>query len=81
MEFRAVVGEHGRIILPVKIRKELNIEAGDRIVLMLDNKELHIRTLKDAVKNYQAMIKAKNVNNISLVDSLKQSRKEEAEDE
>lgn len=81
MEFRAVVGENGRLILPVKIRKELNIEAGDRIVLMLDNKELHIRTLKDAVKNYQAVIKAKNINNISLVDSLKQSRKQEVEDE
>lgn len=81
MEFRAVVGENGRIILPVKIRKELNIETGDRIVLVLNNKEPHIRTLKDTVKEYQAMIRAKNVNNISLVSSLKESRKKERENE
>lgn len=81
MEFRVTVGENGRIILPVKVRKELDIESGDRVVLMLDNKELHLRTLKDTVKNYQTMIKAKNIHNISLVDSLKQSRKQEAEDE
>ena len=43
MEFRATVGKNGRLILMVKARKELDIESGDRVVLLLDNNELHIR--------------------------------------
>jgi AbrB family looped-hinge helix DNA binding protein len=81
MEFSTTIGENGRLILPIKIRKALNVVSGDRVMLLLSDRELRIRTLKDTVKNYQAMIKRCNVNNVSLVDSLKQSRIQEADDE
>ena len=81
MEFRATVGENGRIILPVKIRKQLNIVSGDQIMLVLDDEELKLVTLSNKVRHFQEMVKKRNKGNISLVESLKNSRKKDAERE
>jgi len=74
MEFKATVGENGRMILPAKVRKVLNISSGDQIVLLLDGEELKLMSLKQTVKNFQEVIKERNKDNISLVDTLHQSR-------
>ena len=77
MEYKVTLSENGRIILPVKIRKELNLVPGDHIMLSLNGSQVQIRTLKDTIRNFQEIVKAHNVNKISLVDSLKQSRTED----
>jgi bifunctional DNA-binding transcriptional regulator/antitoxin component of YhaV-PrlF toxin-antitoxin module len=80
MEFKLTIGHNGGIILPALCRKRLNVKKGDQIVALLDNNNLTLISLKDAVKDFQKMIKDKNLKNISLVDSLKQSRSEEKDE-
>lgn len=80
MEFKLTVGHNGGIVLPAFCRKQLNIKKGDQIVAQLDNHNLTLTSLKDAVKSFQKSIKEYNIENISLVDSLKQSRNEEKDE-
>ena len=80
MEFKLTVGHNGGIVLPVLCRKKLNIKKGDQVVALLDNNNLILMSLKAAVKDFQKIIKEHNSENISLVDSLKQSRNEEKDE-
>jgi AbrB family looped-hinge helix DNA binding protein len=80
LEYKVTVGENGRLILPIKIREQLNLLTGDQVMLVL-NEELKLIPLKDKVRKLQAMIKSRNPENISLVDSLIESRRKESRDE
>lgn len=70
------ISENGRINIPTKIRNQLHISSEDQLMLVFD-KELKLIPLKNKIKEFQALVKSKNKNNISLVDSLIKSRKEE----
>lgn len=80
LECKVIVGENGGLIIPAKIREHFKISSGDQVLLVL-NKELKIISLKDIVHKFQSFIKSRNKNNISLVDSLKESRLEEYKNE
>lgn len=80
LEYKVTVGENGRLILPIKIREQLNLLTGDQVMLVL-NEELKLIPIKDKVRELQAMIKSRNPENISLVDSLIESRRKESRDE
>ena len=45
-EARLVVNENGRVVIPAQFRKALGINAGDEIVLRLQENELKITTQK-----------------------------------
>jgi|GEM_PF-3430854 len=80
LEYKVTVGENGRLILPIKIREQLNLLTGDQVMLVL-SEGLKIIPIKDKVRELQAMIKSRNPENISLVDSLIESRRKESRDE
>lgn len=80
LEYKVTVGENGRVILPIKIREQLNLLTGDQVMLVLDE-ELKVIPLKDKVRKLQAMIKSRNPENISLVDSLIEGRRKESRNE
>jgi AbrB family looped-hinge helix DNA binding protein len=75
---KVMVGSNGRILLPASIRKKMNINTGDYIVVYYDT-ELHIMPLKAKIIEAQGIVKKYNQNNLSLVESLKKSRKLEDE--
>jgi len=80
LEYKVTIGENGRILLPAKIREHLHVSAGDQLMLILD-KDLRITPIKKLVKEFQALVKSYNKNNISLVESLKESRRQDSKKE
>ena len=73
VQFKAMVGESGRVFLPSKVRQKMHINPGDQIVFVMDD-DLRIVTLKDNLRKIQCKFKALNKSGISLVDSLIESR-------
>ncbi|QQV75573.1 hypothetical protein H6P87_01135 [Rickettsia tillamookensis] len=80
LEYKVTISENGRINIPVKIRDQLYLSSGDQLMLVLD-KELKLIPIKNKIKEFQALVKSKNKNNISLVESLIESRKKELNNE
>ncbi len=75
-EYKATVGENGRLIIPAKVRDHFGIGSGDQILLVIEE-QLKIIPVKDKIKEFQALLKARNIDNISLVDSLLETRNQE----
>ena len=80
MKCKAIVSEHGRLVIPAQIRKKLHISEGDQVVFILD-KELKLVPFKNELDHIQDVVKRYNKKNISLVDELLKDRKEEAKNE
>jgi AbrB family looped-hinge helix DNA binding protein len=70
---RTKLGKGGRVIIPATFRQNLHLEAGDDIILHMQENTIHITTPNQALYKLQA--KVKNYANaagehISLVDEL-----------
>jgi len=78
MEFRVQVHSGGRFVLPSKLRKELQIKAGDEIVLSLEDGSVRLIPLHQAVRIAQQTVKKYVPKGTSLVEDLIQARKKEA---
>ncbi len=81
MEIRTQVGKSGRIILPAKLRKALEIHAGDEIVLRLEDGSIRLLPLRQAVALAQKNVRQYVPAGVSLVDDLLQQRRAEADRE
>jgi AbrB family looped-hinge helix DNA binding protein len=75
------VDSAGRILVPAKLRKALDIEPGDDVNLELKGDVLQIRSLDDAINKAQALVRKCVPNKKSLVDELIAERRAEAERE
>jgi antitoxin PrlF len=78
MENLTYLGKGGRITIPAKMRKALQIEAGEAVVLRLEGNAVQVIPLRQAVQLAQAMVKPYMPAGTSLVDELIASRQEEA---
>ena len=78
MEIRAQISKSGRIIVPVKLRKALEIQAGDEILLRLENGSIRLIPLRQAVALAQKTVRQYVPEGVSLVEALIQERREEA---
>lgn len=79
-EFRAKMGENGRIVIPVLFRRELNIEPGEELIMRMEKNELHVISSKQSLKNAQSKVQAL-AKGVSLVKKLKSLRQEDKSDE
>ena len=76
-QFNVTVGENGRMIIPAIFRKQLNLKAGDEVVVKLSaDNDIIVHSPKQPLTKLQALIKNK-VGNESLVDALFEMRKKE----
>ncbi len=74
-EFNVVVGENGRMIIPVMFRKQLNLKAGDEVVVKLsEDNDIIVHSPKQSLKKLQELFKG-SVG--SFVDELFEMRKKE----
>lgn len=80
IEYKARLGENGRIVIPAACRNALDLEPGDELLIRIENNELHLLSLKQSVKKAQAMAK-QYTKGRSLVADLKKMRNEEKNDE
>jgi AbrB family looped-hinge helix DNA binding protein len=80
-EIRTRVNENGRVVIPASMRKALGINAGDEIVLRIEDDELRITTLKRRLERAQRRIRRYVKPGRSLVDELIAERGEAAKRE
>ena len=76
-QFNVTVGENGRMIIPAMFRKQLDLKAGDEVMVKLSqDNDIIIHTPKQSLKKLQELIKNKGSNE-SLVDALFEMRRKE----
>jgi AbrB family looped-hinge helix DNA binding protein len=80
-ETRARVNENGRVVIPAPFRKALGINAGDEVVLRIEDDELRIITLKRRLERAQRRIRRYVKPGRSLVNELLAERREAAKRE
>jgi AbrB family looped-hinge helix DNA binding protein len=80
-EARLKVNENGRVVIPAPFRKALGINAGDVIVLRVEDDELRIITLKRRIERAQRLVRKFVKPGTSLVDELIAERREAAKRE
>jgi AbrB family looped-hinge helix DNA binding protein len=79
---RAKIDKAGRVLIPARLRTELNLRPGDPVVLETKGEDLHVRPYRQAIREAQAIIRKYIPDrNRSLVDELIAERRKEAERE
>ena len=75
------IGKGGRITLPAGMRKTLQIDTGDSVVLRLEGDAVLVIPLRQAVRLAQEKVRQYIPEGTSLVEELIQARREETTDE
>ena len=77
-ELKTQIDIHGKILIPAKLRKELNFNSGDIIVIKKVDDELRLVSLKDVIEKIQTDFKSRSSSGQSAVDEFLEMRKAEA---
>lgn len=77
IESKALINDTGRILIPVNIRKALNLNIGDELLLKVEEDEIHIIPLSKAVHQAQRLIREYNQGGVKLTNMLFELRKED----
>ena len=80
-ETRLRVNENGRVVIPAAFRKAMGINAGDEVVLRIEDDELRITTLKRRLERAQRRVRRYVEPGRSLADELIAERREAAKRE
>jgi AbrB family looped-hinge helix DNA binding protein len=70
------MNENGRIVIPASFRKALAINAGDEVILQLEDEELKITTRKHRIARAQRNARKYVPRGVSLADELIAERRE-----
>ncbi len=62
--------EGGRIVIPAEFRQALGLQVGDEVILRLEDKELRIFTLNQAIRRAQELVNQYIPQERSLADEL-----------
>jgi AbrB family looped-hinge helix DNA binding protein len=73
-----ILGESGRIVLPAAIRKELGLEPGERLTVLLDDGEIRIFNQKMILEKVRARIIKERGTLKGILDEFLKERREEA---
>ena len=77
-EARLRVSENGRMVIPIAFRRAVGINAGDEVILRVEDDELRITTLKKRLERAQRLVHKYIKPGISLSDELIAERRREA---
>ncbi|RPI82640.1 MAG: AbrB/MazE/SpoVT family DNA-binding domain-containing protein [Chloroflexi bacterium] len=78
MDLKTQINKNGRVIIPARLRKALDLQPGDDIVMRLENNSIRMIPLRQAVELAQKKVRRYIPEGTSLVDELFMARKEEA---
>jgi AbrB family looped-hinge helix DNA binding protein len=73
-----VLGESGRIVLPVAIRKEFGLEPGERLTVIAEQGEIRILSRSMILERVRARILEKRGTLTGILDEFLEERREEA---
>ena len=71
------MGKSGRLVIPVELRRRLGIEAGDEVILRLDEEGLHVSTPAQALARAQACVRSLGIEGRDLATELIAERRRE----
>ena len=74
----AVLGESGRIVVPVSIRNEFGLKTGDRLTFIAKDGRIEILSMKMAIEELRASIIAEHGSLDGILDEFLADRHEEA---
>lgn len=77
-EQRTRVDGNGRVVIPAPFRRALGVQAGDVVILRIENKELRITTLQQRLAKAQQLLRKHVAPTRSLVDELIGERRDAA---
>lgn len=69
-QIKTKLGDGGRIVIPAEYREAMGLHVGDEVILRLEGKELHIFTLKQAIRRAQELVHRYIPQERSLADEL-----------
>jgi AbrB family looped-hinge helix DNA binding protein len=75
-EYRAKMGENGRVVIPSSCRKKLHLVSGEDLILRVEENGLHLMTLKQSIKSAQAIVQG-YVKQQCLTQKLRELRDED----
>ncbi|MBI4280293.1 MAG: AbrB/MazE/SpoVT family DNA-binding domain-containing protein [Armatimonadetes bacterium] len=75
------MGQGGRLVIPAPYRKALGLRPGDEVILRLEDGELRILTLHQALKRARRIVRRYVPKGRSLVRELIAERRREAQRE
>ena len=81
MEIRTKLSNNGRLMLPVKFRRALDLSPGDELILRLEKDSIQVIPLQLAVLQAQKLVGKYNPEGKSLVEELLAARREEAKND
>jgi AbrB family looped-hinge helix DNA binding protein len=73
-----ILGESGRIVLPVAIRKEFGLKTGDRLTIAVNGNKIEILSMDMALNEIRTSIIEKRGSLKGLLDEFIEERHEEA---
>lgn len=56
------VGERGQIVLPARLRKDLEINKGDKLLVVIDHRRSHITLVNSEIMSKFLSMMSKNIN-------------------
>jgi len=71
------LGEGGRVVIPAEIRRLLGVKEGDRILLLVEDGELHVITVSQGIKRAQELARPYIRPGVSMADELIAERQAE----
>lgn len=81
MVIKAKLDEGGRVVIPAQYRKALGLQAGDDVLLRLEDGEVRILTPLQAIRRAQELLRPYIPEDRSLADELIAERRRESERE
>jgi len=72
------IGEGGRLVIPARYRRALGLKPGDEVVLLLEERQIRIVSLRQAIEQAQSLVRQYIPEGRSLSEELIQERREEA---
>ena len=81
METRTQIRKGGRLVVPIKLRKALNLKVGDQIIMRLEKDSIRLIPMQRAVGLAQKAVKQYVPKGVSLADELIKERRKEARGE
>ena len=80
-EAKLRINQNGRVVIPAAFRKALGINAGDVVVLRIEDDELRMTTMRKRIERAQRRAQKYLKPGVSLVNELIAERREAAKHE